>query len=108
VDEELDSSPSALETPKQTTICSHPPDDLDNLHLKRKVLKAPLVCTEVRRSAHSKELNKGIKVNSYNNKICLYCETPPHTLSARAMMSLGKDFCNVLVIKLSDENLKKK
>jgi hypothetical protein len=24
------------------------------------------------------------------------------------MMSLGKDFCNVPVIKLSDENLKKK
>jgi hypothetical protein len=108
VDEELDSSPSALKTPKQMMICSHPPDDLDKLHLKRKVLKAPLVCTEVRRSAHSKELNKGIKVNSYNNKICLYCDPPPPTLSARAMMSLGKDFCNVPVIKLSDENLKKK
>jgi hypothetical protein len=32
-------------TSKQMSVCSHPSEDLDNLHLKRKVLKAPLVCT---------------------------------------------------------------
>jgi hypothetical protein len=88
--------------------CSHPPDDLDNMLLKRKALKAPLVCTEVRRSDRLKELNKGFKAASCNSKICLCSETKPPTLSARAMRSLGKDFCNIPVSKLSDENLKKK
>jgi hypothetical protein len=78
------------------------------MRFKRKALKAPLVCTEVRRSERLKELIKGYKAASCNSKICLCCETRPPTLSARAMRSLGKDFYNIPTSKLSDENLKKK
>jgi hypothetical protein len=104
----LNSPPSDIETPKQKKVCPHPPDDLVNMQLKRKTLKAPLVCTEVRRSDRLKELNKGFKASSCNSKICLSCETKPPTLSARAMRSLGKKFCNIPVTKLSEENLKMK
>jgi hypothetical protein len=107
-EEEPDSFFLAPATPKHKAICSLPPEDLDNMRLKWKALKAPLVCTKVRRSERLKELNKGYKATSCNNEICLCCETRPPTLSARAMRSLGKDFCNIPTSKLSDENLKKK
>jgi hypothetical protein len=47
VEDELNSPPSVPATPKQKKVCSHPRDHLVDMHLKRKALKAPLVCIEV-------------------------------------------------------------
>jgi hypothetical protein len=55
-----------------------------------------------------KELSKGFKASSCNSKISLCSEMKPPTISARAMRSLGKEFCNIPITKLSDENIKKK
>jgi hypothetical protein len=47
VEDELNSPPFVPATPNQKKVCSHPRHHLVDMHVKRKALKAPLVCTEV-------------------------------------------------------------
>jgi hypothetical protein len=107
INQQIVSITSGTGTPQKQGICAHSPDNSSNLHLKRKMIKTPLVCTDVR-SERPKVLHNGFKASSCNNKICLCCETKPPTLSSKAIRSLGKDFWKILTNKLTDDNLKKK
>jgi hypothetical protein len=79
-----------------------------DLHLKRKFSKAPLICTEVKRSSRLKSLNQGFKTSTCPPRSCLCCDVEPPTLSSCAIRSLGKEFCKIPSDKLTDEVLKKK
>jgi hypothetical protein len=76
--------------------------------LKRKLSKAPISVTEVRRSERVKINQQGYKAKSCKEKACLCCDVEPPTLSSKVIKCLGKEYCKVPEKLMSEEKLRKK
>jgi hypothetical protein len=76
--------------------------------LKRKLGKAPMISSEVRRSERIKTINQRFKPMSCLSKNCFCYSTEAPTLTAKVIRILGADFCKIPISKLSDDRLKKK
>jgi hypothetical protein len=66
------------------------------------------VASEVRRSERLKVKKNGFKDTSCKTRDCFCCSIEPRTLSAKVIRNLGKDFCKISPIVMSDEALHKK
>jgi hypothetical protein len=76
------------------------------LHARRKITKAPLVGTIARRSIRLEGKTKGFRCDASNSgRDCSCCAIEPPNLSGKAIRSLGKIFCKILVAKMTEEGL---
>jgi hypothetical protein len=79
------------------------------MHTKRAISKAPLVVTEVQHSVSLRGKSDGFKSDISNpSKDCICCSIVPPVLSSKVIRSLGNDFCNIPLHRISDEALQKK
>jgi hypothetical protein len=76
------------------------------LHAKIRITRAPLVVTDVRRSIRLEVKNKGFKCDvSSQGKDCFCCVVEPPNFTGKAIRSLGKEFCKIPAVKMSEEIL---
>jgi hypothetical protein len=92
-------------TPKRNNNIISTSADVSNIHIKRRASKAPLVVFDVTRSDRLKVKTQGYKGSSCKGSSCFCCSTQTPTLSMRVIRSLGKDFCKIKPMNLSDEAL---
>jgi hypothetical protein len=78
------------------------------MRLKRKLSKAPLVVTDVRRSERLKGKCNGYKMEACQSRNCFCYNSEPPTLSTRTIRSLGQEFYKIPAKDISDEALQKK
>jgi hypothetical protein len=97
VGNELDHQNVGTPLNKKYVVCN--PATTSALYARRKVSKAPLVVTEVRRSIRSKGKIKGLKIDACNlakDYLCFAVDPPPphtHThLVRKSNLKLGKGF----------------
>jgi hypothetical protein len=95
-------------SPAQNIVESTCPAGPLSIHHKRKLSKAPLSCSEVRRSDRLKSANHGFKASTCQDKPCFCCDVKPPTLTSKVIKDLGKEFCRVPDKLIIDEALKKK
>jgi hypothetical protein len=107
--EKADSYEVALGTPMNQKCAASNVVSTFALHGRRKLSKAPLVVTDVRRSIRLEGKFKGFKCDTCNpEKNCFCCAVDPPNLSGKAIRSLGRDFCKIPTAKITDEGLQKK
>ncbi|XP_012698983.1 uncharacterized protein LOC105913708 [Setaria italica] len=76
---------------------------------QRKIkMSTPLVETRARRSPRIRSRNAGFKHTSCNSRNCLACAAVPPTLTTKAMVAIGEDFCKISKEKLSEATLRTK
>jgi hypothetical protein len=79
------------------------------LHAKRKIIKAPLVVNDVRRSIRLEGKRKGFKCDvGRPEKDSFGCAVELPNLSGKAIKSLGKELCKLPESKMTELALQKK
>jgi hypothetical protein len=97
-----------LETPLNQKFDTTGLATTSTLHAKRKISKAPLVVTNVRRSIKLEGKQKGFKCDvGHLERDCFCCAVDPPSLSGKTIRSLGSDFCKISDSKMTEAALQK-
>jgi hypothetical protein len=98
-----------LETPPNHKLDITEPSTTSTLHAKRRIIKAPYVVTDVRRSIRPEGKQKGFKCDvGHLERDCFCCTVDPPSLSRKTIRSLGREFCKILENKMTEATLQKK
>ena len=90
----------ALSQDSSTTLENNIPNDV---HVRKRRGKGPLMEDEVRRSPRLQALNNGFKSKPCFNNACLPCNAQPPVLSSKIVRNLASSFC-----KVSEDGLEEK
>jgi hypothetical protein len=79
------------------------------MHAKRKISKAPLVVTDIRRSIRLEGKQKGFKCDvGHLERECFCCAVDPPSFLGKTIRSLVRYFCKISDSKMTEAALQKK